>query len=483
MTRILYLILFFLTLIGSQTKVLAYSLDTRITILSAENAVVKVEGTCATAQKHWSFVDFYASSDNLAARISALKFFDQTGSEISFTKQSAGEFETARATNSFSYELKLDYPKNPAHAAHISWLTKERGLLMLGDLLPDRGEETIAGTAVFVLPANWKIAAGDNKISENEFQIIDLRKSVFLIGDFSEQHLQVGKTRINLARAGDWSFTAEETLDFAAKILSQHQKTFDAIPTDNIQLFLIPFPQKFGGEFWEAETRGSTVVLCAANIPYKSRALSKLHEQLRHELFHLWLPNNLNLTGDYAWFYEGFTLYQALKTGIRLKYIRFEDFLDALSRAFDAARLDSNNKSLSLLEASRLRWRGNFSELVYAKGMIVAFVCDLALLEKSGGKKSLDDLFKIFYRQHQKPTAPMDANKAVLEMLKNAPELRSTIENYVEMPKEVDWTQNLTAAGLQNASQISLTRLAVADKLNGRQKKLLTELGYQAIEN
>lgn len=452
----------------------AQTLEAKIEVLSPETAKIRVEVKTSNARKRWAFINSYANANNLNARIENLKFLNEENREVSVTKQNAGEFESDAVLNRFSYEMKLDFPANAAQAAHVSSLTKERGLLQLGDLLPDFEQPTAAKIS-FVLPTGWKIATSESKTGENQFQTSDFENAVFLVGSFTEQ---IDKSGIHLARAGEWSFTEAETLDVTAKILAEHRKTFGAMPSNKIQIILLPFPQDFGGERWEAETRGSTVVLFSGVLPFKSRALSKLHEQLRHELFHLWIPNTLHLEGDYAWFYEGFTIYQALKTGVRLKQIRFVDFLDTMSRAFDVARRSPQNKTLSLLEASKLRWSIDNSEFVYAKGMITAFLYDLALLRESKG--SLNDVFKELYRKHKKPNAVQNANQAVLSILKSSPEMRGIIERTVETAGEVDWTQDLAAVGLQNSTRGSFTRLSIIKDLNGRQKKLLERLGYNS---
>jgi predicted metalloprotease with PDZ domain len=203
----------------------------------------------------------------------------------------------------------------------------------------------------------------------------------------------------------------------------------------------------------------------------------KLHEQLRHETFHLWLPNAVNLSGNYDWFYEGFTIYQALRTGVELNQIRFEDYLHTVSRAYDLARNDATGKSLSLLEASNVRWSGS-NNYVYAKGLLVAFLCDVALLQKSKGKRSLADIFRAVYRKHRAPAQVEDGNQAVLRILKNSPELVLIVRNYIEGGAEVEWREYLEAAGLEADSLSAATRLEIKADLNGRQKDLLNDLGY-----
>src|SRR5207245_2243287 len=117
---------------------------------------------------------------------------------------------------------------------------------------------------------------------------------------------------------------------------------------------ILKFPRTSGPGSWEADTRGSSVTIISSDTPFKSQSLQQLHEQLRHEIFHLWIPNGVNLSGNYDWFYEGFALYQALKSGITMNRIRFEDFLDTISRAYNID--NAAEHKLSLVEASRNRW-------------------------------------------------------------------------------------------------------------------------------
>ena len=171
------------------------------------------------------------------------------------------------------------------------------------------------------------------------------------------------------------------------------------------------FPSRCSVGTWEADTRGSTITIVSSDMPFKTQSLQRLHEQLRHEIFHLWIPNGVNLSGNYDWFYEGFALYQSLKVGVAVNRIRFEDMLDTLSRAYNIDSMQS--QKLSLIDASKNRWNGSNTQ-VYARGMLVAFLCDLALLEKSKGKLSTDDLLRDLYEAHR-PTAPrQDGNAAVL---------------------------------------------------------------------
>ena len=79
-----------------------------------------------------------------------------------------------------------------------------------------------------------------------------------------------------------------------------------------------------------------SLIVIGASEPPKADTVLKLGILLAHELFHLWVPNSLKLAGDYDWFFEGFTIYQALRLDLRLHLISFDDYLDTIARVYDS---------------------------------------------------------------------------------------------------------------------------------------------------
>ena len=84
-----------------------------------------------------------------------------------------------------------------------------------------------------------------------------------------------------------------------------------------------------------------------------------------------------------------------------MNQIRFEDFLGTLGQAYFMANF--NEQQISLVEASKTRQSGA-NQQVYSKGMIAAFLCDAAILEKSKGKSSIEEIFRMVYQKHRLPT-------------------------------------------------------------------------------
>jgi predicted metalloprotease with PDZ domain len=282
-----------------------------------------------------------------------------------------------------------------------------------------------------------------------------------------------------MATLDTWQFSDERAMTTATEIAEAYQEAFGKNPATGRHILLVRFPQQNVPKgAWEAETRGNTVVLLSSDMAFESQAMQRLSEQFRHELFHLWIPNGVKLTGRYDWFYEGFALYQSLKTGVALNQITFADYLDTLSRAH---AIDSANTAgrLSLLEASAARWAGNETQ-VYARGMVTAFLCDLALLRESNGKRSVETLLRELFAGRRYDDTPEDGNTVVLRILESHTELNPITKQYIRGNTPIDWGALIAAAGLENEPGTPATRLRVSTKLTGKQKTLLDKLGYNS---
>ncbi|MCA1557955.1 MAG: hypothetical protein LC731_05375, partial [Acidobacteria bacterium] len=296
----------------------AQAVDVRIQVLSTSPAArVRVEGERAQATKIWAFRNSYAGLIGLGERVENLSVTNARGESVPVRKTAPGEYEAAAEAARFSYEVKLDAPLFMTDSPYVSWLTPERGFLMLGDLLPrTRGEETGARplTISFTLPANWSVFSNEAKAAGGQFVVKSQDEARFFVGrDLRERRARAGSIDFSLVTAGDWAFTDEEVAETTRNILKEHERTMGGPPAQsNVMLMLSPYPRTAGAERWSAETRGGSIVLLSGRQPSRIAGLAILSTPLTHELFHLWVPNALALDGNYDWFYEGFTLYQAM---------------------------------------------------------------------------------------------------------------------------------------------------------------------------
>jgi hypothetical protein len=387
--------------------------------------------------------------------------------------------------NSWSYDVNVAPMKDPAAAVHISWLTRDKGVVMLADVLPRmrNGSKRSARVKVITpkvgfsyLPV-WPVTTTEKRREDDSYWITDAEKAVFLLRFDTGFMLDdpVRSTRLGLSMSGSLQISLTETLNLADEIYQHYRVLFRATREPLVIGLATPATNLLHGR-WEADTRGRTITIITSDAAFQSQGVQQLHEQLRHEMFHLWIPEGVNLRGNYDWFYEGFALYQSLKLGVAVNRIRFDDYLDTLSRAYDIDRRLGGK--LSLIETSRKRWDGDNNTVIYARGMLVAFLCDLAMLDASKGKRSTDDLVREVYARYSGQAPERDGNDAVISILKNWQEVVPIVENYVTGVQKLDWADLIRTAGLQTETKSGVTNLSVVAKPNGSQRRILDKLGY-----
>ncbi|MGH9818649.1 MAG: hypothetical protein ACRD43_00665 [Pyrinomonadaceae bacterium] len=435
----------------------------------------RFNGPRSSRRRNLWFLKSFAGYDRLGERFSALAVTDAQGHPVSVRQLIPGEFLADGDLQNWNYTVDLSPPKMGEAAAHVSWIAADRGLIFLDDVLPQTGAGTRA-TVEFVLPPGWEIVTTERKTGDNKFEVTNAEKAVFVIGR-GFRDVRSPNKGLHMLVSGDRQFSDGEAVSMANEIYDGYKKTFRIEPSVNVQIALMRFPGAAGPGIWEADTRGSSVTVLSSDMPFKTQSLQRLHEQLRHEIFHLWIPNGVNLSGSYDWFYEGFALYLSLKNGVLMNRIRFDDFLDTLSRAYMIDR--SQKPRLSLIEASKNRSSvGNTT--VYARGLITAFLCDLVLLRNSKGKMDASNIAAdLFDRYHSQPAA-VDGNDAVFGVMQKYPGLSRLVENYVKGNAAIDWTSDLAPAGIVAGEQNSVTVLKTLERPTGRQREMLDKLGYNS---
>ena len=459
------------------TEAHGQSLDVKIKVVSASPPRVRVEGKRNGDATAWSLRNFYGSAAGLAERVEGFALFDEVGAVVNVKKKLApGEFSAERPASRFAYEMKLEPPAFVSDSSHVSWLTSDRGLLMLADLLP---LPLTNARVELLLPDGWKVFTAEASGASSVFEVADAERAVFAVGrDLRERRGRGGGTNFTVATTGEWAFSDAEVADSVEEILKLHQETAGGSALKRALVVLLPLPQLgAAGNLWSAETRGTTVVLVSGRLPSKLAARAQLDGSLTHELFHLWVPNGLRLGGEYSWFYEGFTNYVALRAGMRRGQLTFNDYLNALARAYDSYRAARGTKEVSLLEASQRRWSGS-AALVYHKGLLVAFLYDLTLMRQTRGKSSLDEVYAELVRRYGQGERREDGDRAVSEILGRMSGMREFVGRFVEGAEEITLPALLGPFGLEVKPGGARTHVGVADSLEPAQRELLRKLGY-----
>lgn len=437
---------------------------------------MKIEGQTATISGNFAggfvprsgrniaFKQKVEGDARLAERISRVEIWNGS-TPVGLKRLMAGEYLAEGDFTRFAYRTDLTPPQNTAAMAHSSWLLADSGVLMLDDLLPQFGRQTSA-VVTLRAPAGWT-ARYEGKSGER-FEIEDIADGVIAAGSgLRMRPILSKKAKAELIVSGKWHFTDEEAAQMAAEIFDEYSRLIGDLPDRRYTITIARSPATQPTGMWQAETRGRSVLIVSSDMPFRTRSLQRLHEQLRHEIFHLWFPNGAALTGDYAWFYEGAALYLSLKLGVRLNQIRFDDFLDTLSRAHT---IDANSTPRKPLVGDRAA----DPTIRYARGMIVAFLADVRMLQESKGKADINAAVGKMFERYRKGMAAADGTGAAVDLIGPGP----ITESYVFGTAPVEWSEQIRAAGIGSRTEGRTTVLSVASKLNGRQRAILDRLGY-----
>ena len=110
--------------------------------------------------------------------------------------------------------------------------------------------------------------------------------------------------------------------------------------------------------------------------------------------------------------------------------------------------------------------------------MLIAFLCDVAILKDGKDDHSVENVFRDIYRKHNFPNKEVDGNTAILNVLRTYKSLDSIVKKHIEGAENIAWETVLKTIGIEMTTENSFVKLRVKAKLSGRQKDLLDELGY-----
>jgi hypothetical protein len=408
--------------------------EVKITVSSAAEVKIRIE----SPGREWSFRNAYAGVLGLAERIEQFRAFKRDGADLGAKKIATGEFRSSVDAVTIEYVVKLP-PPGAADVAHVSWISGEAGFLMFADLLPQQVTDL---QVEFSLPGGWGVAsppeadvqAGAAADGQGKYHLAKPQNAIFFLARMlGRQSKTVDGVVVETLITGAWPFQEATVMKAATMVLQKYLKLTAFKLKSKTAVMIAPLPVATGSVKWRAETRGSTIVLLIDPQAQSRNWPAQLGIIFTHELLHLWVPNSLPFEGDYDWFFEGFTLYTALVTALELKFIDSKEYLATLGRVYDAYLSRADDQSL--LDASERRWTSG-NAAVYDKGMLVAFLYDLAIKRDSGGKMWLGGLYRKLFAQSV--TQPANGNDVIIRLLSSTPAGADLAKSYIEGQRELD---------------------------------------------
>jgi predicted metalloprotease with PDZ domain len=337
------------------------------------------------------------------------------------------------------------------------------------------GRELRPAHVQIVAPAGWQIATGLDPLPAAELptfvasdldQLID---SPFEVGLHQRHEFTVdGKPHALVV----WGHGNEDPARLVAdtqRIVETERDFWGGLPYRHYTFFLLLAGPNAGGGL---EHRNSTSLLLPRHIFRPRKSYDRFLSLTAHEFFHVWNVKRLRPAPlgpfDYTrenytrllWMMEGITEYYTDLMLVRAGLMTADRYLERLAEDLVTLQTTPGRAQHSLSDSSFDAWikfyrpdetTPNTTISYYLKGAMAALVLDMALRERTGGAKSLDDVMQYLYTTYpiEGPGIPeADGMQQALQAV--APgEWESFFTRYIEGVEELPFDQALQTVGLR----------------------------------
>lgn len=369
------------------------------------------------------------------------------------------------------YTIALPRPEGSWRGAWIPFLGSKGGLVGGIDsfmYLPDAEVRDISVT--IEAPRRWTIATALPSSGGARFTAADqttLLDSPILIGDLSVWRFAAGGAPHRIAYLRAPTSTPFDTLAFA----------------DGIERYAREVMNLFGGRapyrdftflFTDAAYGGlehsNSVTLGAPSDRLAVDAGSAL-EDIAHEFFHSWnlmrirpvergrLDYRTNGQTTGLWWAEGLTIFYGdlllrraglpVSDSTRVRHL--EGLLERYLFYTGNTKLSPERVSMAEYGAEPFALGDYSSASTHLQGELLGSALDLVIRQKTGGKRSIDDLLRLMFARHSAPKGytGKDIENAAAEIC--GCDMRSFFDSHVRAATPLDFNKFLDAIGMQMA--------------------------------
>lgn len=337
------------------------------------------------------------------------------------------------------------------------------------------GEKERPAKLVVKPPRGWHVDCALPEDGRNAFAASDydaLVDAPLEIGTHRRLDFTVRGKKHRIALYGRGNEDAERIRKDLRRIVEEEAAIFGELPYERY-VFIIHLTEKPRGGL---EHRGSNVSAVDRWTFQPGKKYENFLSLEAHEFFHTWNVKRIRpaVLGpfDYArevhttllWAMEGITSYYDHLVLVRAGLMSEERYREYVGETITDLRKQPGRFKLSLAESSKLAWVKlykrdenwvNTGVSYYHKGELIGLVLDLAIRERTKGKRSLDDVMRALYRKYPAdgPGIPerlggegVDGWRETLEEVTGL-SWRAWFRRHIEGTAEVDFERALRAVG------------------------------------
>ena len=352
------------------------------------------------------------------------------------------------------------------------------------------------GTSVFLLPlgfeaekcelcivpaqssqtlGEWSCATGLKKVAELNFEAPnyqDLVDHPVEMADFTLFDFQVAGVEHQMAITGVHNTDIARLKQDLKTICNHHVGFFNNdTPFDDYLFLTLVKTKGYGG----LEHKNSTSLICSRKeLPTPklvdiNKDYTRFLALCSHEYFHAWWVKTIkpasffeldlsreNYT-EQLWIFEGFTSYYDELSLLRTKLLTPEQYLDLFAQTITRVQKSKGRLTQSLAQSSYDAWTKFYQQdenapnaivSYYTKGALLAFVLDIEIRKRTQDQKSLDDVLRYAWANHQQSGLEDNTIQLIVKQLTNS-DFTEFFDDYLYGVKELPLQESFAYVGVE----------------------------------
>jgi predicted metalloprotease with PDZ domain len=314
---------------------------------------------------------------------------------------------------------------------------------------------------------DWKIGTA-LELDDDGYYVADsydyLADSPVLIGDLTYAKTKVNNMTVEAyVYSADTSFNASKFMSVANSILQSAGKFIGYSPVTHYDfLFCSVDTETFNRNHFVGAGALEHSYSSLFVFPPAGSVSKEIKDDIAHEFLHILTPLNLHsniiqpynfevpTASQHLWLYEGVTEWGSDISQLRGGLITIDEYLKTLSEKLTIN--DRFRQDISLTDLSKQIYNESITMQFinfYNKGAVTAAMLDIRLLELSGGKRGLREVFLELLNKYgkDKPFPEDDFFKVFVDM--TYPEIQQFIDDYIKGIKPLPYEGYMAKLGFK----------------------------------
>jgi predicted metalloprotease with PDZ domain len=410
--------------------------------------------------------------------VSDLKAFDESGNELSISKQDVNTWEISGAVNLYKITYKADdtfddttgksvfEPAGTSFEPGKIFVFNNQSLFGYIDgyvenditLNITKPEGFFGSTSLDALERTPTLEI----LSSTDYALLIDNPIFFNVPDTASIIFPEAKVLISVYSPGK-GITAKDIQEKDKELLTAIRNFLGGkLPTDRYTFLYYFSDSKFGSGSYGALEHNNSSLYFFPDVPVQAKSfmLDQLRSTTAHEFYHVVTPLNLHseeigyfdfnnpVMSEHLWLYEGVTEYNAEYIQLREGLSTLEEYAKDIQQKMTGASRFNDTLPFTYMSKNALLEEYEDQYLnVYMKGALIGMSLDILIREESNGQQGLQDVINSLVQKYgQNNPFKDDELFGEIEAL-TSPKVRAFLDTYVGGPSKIPYDEIFAKVG------------------------------------